>query len=71
LKVSFYSFVLFPSKYIGSGKQENYHGHVTALSIAPEFRRIGVSTQLMALLEQVSEQLVIFDFDFLILIYFN
>lgn len=40
------------------GKQENYHGHVTALSIAPEFRRIGVSTQLMALLEKVSEQFV-------------
>lgn len=40
------------------GKQENYHGHVTALSIAPEFRRIGVSSQLMALLEKVSEQLV-------------
>lgn len=38
------------------GKHENYHGHVTALSIAPEFRRIGVSTQLMALLENVSEQ---------------
>lgn len=40
------------------GKQENYHGHVTALSIAPEFRRIGVSSQLMALLEKVSEQSV-------------
>jgi N-terminal acetyltransferase B complex catalytic subunit len=42
------------------GKQENYHGHVTALSIAPEFRRIGVSSQLMALLEKVSEKLVCF-----------
>lgn len=41
------------------GKQENYHGHVTALSIAPEFRRIGVSSQLMALLEKVSEQSVL------------
>jgi ribosomal protein S18 acetylase RimI-like enzyme len=38
------------------GKQENYHGHVTALSVANEFRRIGVSSQLMALLENVSEQ---------------
>jgi len=38
------------------GKQENYHGHVTALSVATEFRRIGVSSQLMALLENVSEQ---------------
>jgi ribosomal protein S18 acetylase RimI-like enzyme len=49
------------------GKQENYHGHVTALSIAPEFRRIGVSSQLMVLLEKVSEQLVflfLFLFDY-------
>ena len=38
------------------GKQENYHGHVTAISVAPEFRRIGVSSQLMAMLEDVSEQ---------------
>jgi N-terminal acetyltransferase B complex catalytic subunit len=38
------------------GKPENYHGHVTALTVAPEFRRIGVSSQLMALLENVSEQ---------------
>ena len=38
------------------GKQENYHGHVTALSVANEFRRIGASTRLMALLENVSEQ---------------
>lgn len=45
------------------GKQENYHGHVTALSIAPEFRRIGVSTQLMALLEKVSEQSVEFSYE--------
>ncbi len=39
-----------------SGKPESYHGHVTALTVAPEFRRIGVSTKLMALLENASEQ---------------
>ncbi|CAF0750537.1 unnamed protein product [Didymodactylos carnosus] len=38
------------------GKQENYHGHVTALSVAPEFRRIGISSKLMSLLENVSER---------------
>ncbi len=62
----------FPSKYIAYlGKQENYHGHVTALSVAPELRRVGVSSQLMALLEQISEQLVRFSFYDLILIYLN
>jgi len=62
----------FRSKYIAYlGKQENYHGHVTALSVAPEFRRVGVSSQLMALLEQISEQLVRFSFYYLILIYLN
>ncbi len=53
------------------GKQENYHGHVTALSIAPEFRRIGVSSQLMVLLEKVSEQLIILSLYSLIIIYLN
>jgi N-terminal acetyltransferase B complex catalytic subunit len=42
--------------FFNKGKQENFHGHVTALSVAPEFRRIGVSSQLMVLLENVSEQ---------------
>ncbi len=62
----------FRSKYIAYlGKQENYHGHVTALSVAPEFRRVGVSSQLMALLEQISEQLVRFSSYYSILIYLN
>jgi ribosomal protein S18 acetylase RimI-like enzyme len=53
-------FLFFPNQYdFDLGKQENYHGHVTALSIAPEFRRIGVSSALMALLEKVSEQFVL------------
>lgn len=47
-----------PGHFCSIGKQENYHGHVTAISVAPEFRRIGVSSQLMAMLEDVSEQWV-------------
>lgn len=38
------------------GTQENWHGHVTAVTIAPEFRRIGLAEKLMNALEYVSEQ---------------
>jgi N-terminal acetyltransferase B complex catalytic subunit len=27
------------------GENENWHGHVTALTVAPEYRRIGLGTQ--------------------------
>ncbi len=70
--MSIYRFVLFQvNTFVYLGKQENYHGHVTALSIAPEFRRIGVSSQLMVLLEKVSEQLIILSLYSLIIIYLN
>jgi len=38
------------------GTQENWHGHVTAVTIAPEFRRIGLAEKLMSMLEYVSEK---------------
>lgn len=37
------------------GKGENWHGHVTAITVAPEFRRLGLGRTLMKLLEDVSE----------------
>ncbi len=37
------------------GNQENWHGHVTCLTVAPEFRRQGVSTDLMKLFEWTSD----------------
>ena len=37
------------------GKQENWHGHVTAVTVAPQCRRIGIATRLMKLLEDISE----------------
>ena len=40
------------------GKNENWHGHVTALSIAPHYRRLGLAGQLMSYLEKVSEEQV-------------
>ncbi|XP_045151110.1 N-alpha-acetyltransferase 20 [Echinops telfairi] len=41
----------------GSVAREEWHGHVTALSVAPEFRRLGLAAKLMELLEEISERL--------------
>lgn len=38
------------------GKHELWHGHVTAVTVAPEYRRLGKARLLMDLLEDVSEQ---------------
>ena len=32
-----------------------WHGHVTAVTVAPEFRRMGLANQLMDSLEQISD----------------
>lgn len=40
------------------GGGEKWHGHVTALTVAPEFRRLGLAGKLMNNLEQISEQYV-------------
>lgn len=37
------------------GKGDQWHGHVTALTVAPEARRVGLAKRLMNILEQVSE----------------
>ena len=37
------------------GQGELWHGHVTAVTVAPEYRRLGLANQLMDSLEQVSE----------------
>jgi N-terminal acetyltransferase B complex catalytic subunit len=39
------------------GNKENWHGHVTCLSVAPEFRRQGASKELMNAFEKTSELL--------------
>jgi len=38
------------------GHAENWHGHVTALTVAPEYRRLGLAASLMKFLEEVSEK---------------
>ena len=34
----------------------DWHGHVTALTVHPEFRRLGLAAKLMATLEETSER---------------
>ena len=34
---------------------DSWHGHVTAVTVPPEYRRLGMATQLMDVLERVSE----------------
>lgn len=43
------------------GGGENWHGHVTALTVAPEYRRLGLANQLMDILEDISEKRVSHD----------
>ncbi|KAI8346954.1 N-acetyltransferase [Mortierella sp. GBAus27b] len=37
------------------GQGTDWHGHVTAITVAPEYRRLGLAQGMMALLEHVSE----------------
>lgn len=37
------------------GQAENWHGHVTALTVAPDYRRLGLAGKLMKVLEDISE----------------
>ncbi|KAF1778011.1 Acyl-CoA N-acyltransferase [Phytophthora cactorum] len=39
------------------GQGTNWHGHVTAVTVAPEFRRLGLAKKLMDYLENVSVEL--------------
>lgn len=53
----YYVCILVMGKAEGGG--EKWHGHVTALTVAPEFRRLGLAGTLMNNLEQISEQYVL------------
>ena len=37
------------------GPNKNWHGHVTAITVAPEYRHLGLASSMMDLLEQVSD----------------
>lgn len=38
------------------GRTTDWHGHVTAVTVAPEYRKLGYATRLMAVLESVSHR---------------
>ncbi|KAG9287745.1 hypothetical protein G9A89_004148 [Geosiphon pyriformis] len=38
------------------GRGKDWHGHVTAITVAPEYRRLGLADGMMQLLENVSEK---------------
>lgn len=38
------------------GKGKEHHGHVTAITVAPEYRRLGLAQGMMDLLEDVSDK---------------
>lgn len=38
------------------GKGTNWHGHVTAVTVAPDFRRIGLAERLMGILEETTHK---------------
>jgi ribosomal protein S18 acetylase RimI-like enzyme len=38
------------------GHGTNWHGHVTALTVSPDYRRLGLAAILMQFLEDVSEK---------------
>ncbi|KAF7300533.1 N-acetyltransferase domain-containing protein [Mycena chlorophos] len=37
------------------GSHSDWHGHITILTVAPEYRRLGIATALVQLLERVSD----------------
>lgn len=38
------------------GRNKNWHGHITAVSVAPEFRRMKLAALFMDNLENISEK---------------
>lgn len=39
------------------GHKKLWHGHVTAVTVSPEYRRLGIASNLMAFLEEVSTEI--------------
>jgi len=41
----------------GDKQRKKWHGHVTALTVAPDYRRLGLARKLMFLLEEITEKI--------------
>ncbi|KAG5652785.1 hypothetical protein H0H81_003665 [Sphagnurus paluster] len=39
------------------GNNTEWHGHVTAITVAPEYRRLGLARKMMGILEMVSDEI--------------
>jgi len=54
-------FIYIPNYLLVLGKAEGtnteWHGHVTAITVAPEYRRLSLARKMMSLLEMVSEEI--------------
>lgn len=37
------------------GHRENWHGHITALTVSSNYRRLGLAAMLIKVLEEISE----------------
>lgn len=37
------------------GEGKLWHGHVTAVTVAPDYRRMGLASNLMSILEQITD----------------
>ena len=46
------------------GQAEEWHGHVTTLTVSPQFRRLGIAHTLMNQLEKISEVSTAWDHSF-------
>lgn len=51
----FFTFLVVMGKVEGQG--ESWHGHVTAVTVAPEYRRQQLAKKLMNLLEDISDKM--------------
>jgi ribosomal protein S18 acetylase RimI-like enzyme len=51
--------IIMPRAVLGKaeGRAEDWHGHVSAVTVAPQYRRLGLARRLMAELERVSEHM--------------
>ena len=49
-------YILGKAESFRSEGPDSWHGHVTAVTVPAEYRRLGMATQLMGLLEQASER---------------
>ncbi|KAJ6571489.1 N-acetyltransferase [Mycena capillaripes] len=39
------------------GTNQDWHGHITVLTVAPEYRRLGLASKMVALLDRVSDEM--------------